>query len=131
MGHRLKSVMNWMALPIQKFPAMADWGWMLQEIEIELAYHTTYPEPPSKSVLHDVMLKLVEGMCSKNIPFSFFVGDMLTYKTILQLKAEIPDCFKDIIPFLNYGIPLAGVIHLSNLQMIPELWHGKHTVWYS
>ena len=64
-------------------------------------YHTTYPEPPSKSVLHDIMVKLVEAMIMKSIPFSFLVGDMPTYKTVVHLKAENPGLFKDIIPILG------------------------------
>jgi hypothetical protein len=51
-------------------------------------YHTTYNEPPSKSVMHEIMVKLVKAMCEKNVPFSFLVGDMPTYKAIVQLKAE-------------------------------------------
>lgn len=42
-------------------------------------YHTTYNEPPKKSVIHDI-------------------GDMPTYKTIVKLKAENPQVFKDIVP---------------------------------
>ncbi len=64
-------------------------------------YHTTYPEPPSKSVLHDIMMKLVEAMHDKHIPFSFLVGDMPTYKTIVQLKAENPELFNNITPILG------------------------------
>ena len=64
-------------------------------------YHATYNEPPSKSVMHDIMVKLLEAMLQKRIPFSFLVGDMPTYKTIVQLKAENPDVFKDIIPILG------------------------------
>ena len=64
-------------------------------------YHTTYNEPPSKSVMHDIMVKLVKAMCEKNIPFSFLVGDMPTYKMIVQLKAENSELFRDIIPILD------------------------------
>ena len=64
-------------------------------------YHTTYNEPPSKSVVFDIMLKLVEAMRLKNIPFSFLVGDLPTKKTILQPKAENLERFIDIIPILG------------------------------
>ena len=47
------------------------------------------------------MMKLVEAMREKNIPFSFLVGDMPTYKMIVQLKAENPELFTDIIPILS------------------------------
>ena len=48
-------------------------------------YHTTYPEPPSKSLMHGIMVKLVGSMNRKNI---------------VQLKAENPELFKDIVPIL-------------------------------
>jgi len=64
-------------------------------------YHTTYNEPPSKSVVHDIMVKLVVAMQTKSIPFCFLVGDMPTYKTIVQLKAENPESFQNIIPILE------------------------------
>jgi hypothetical protein len=38
--------------------------------------------------MHEIMVKLVKAMCEKNVPFSFLVGDMPTYKAIVQLKAE-------------------------------------------
>ena len=64
-------------------------------------YHAAYNEPPSKSVLFDIMLKLIEAMRQKGIPFSFLVGDMPTYKLVTQLKAEHPHQFKDIVPILG------------------------------
>ena len=68
---------------------------------IHLSIRATYNEPSSKSVVFDIMLKLVEAMRQKNIPFSFLVGDLPTYKTILQLKAENLERFMDIIPILG------------------------------
>ena len=65
------------------------------------ASHTTYNEPPSKSVVHDIMVKLVVALRTKSIPFCFLVGDMPTYKTIVQLKAENPESFQNIIPILG------------------------------
>ncbi|KAI4827014.1 hypothetical protein KUCAC02_030442, partial [Chaenocephalus aceratus] len=64
-------------------------------------YHTTYNEPPCKSVVYDIMVKLVEAMHKKNIPFSFLVGDLPTYKTTVQLKAENSEMYKDLIPILG------------------------------
>jgi len=64
-------------------------------------YHTTYNEPPSKSVVNDIMVKLVVAIREKNIPFCFLVGDMPTYKIIVQLKSENPELFKNIIPILG------------------------------
>jgi hypothetical protein len=64
-------------------------------------YHTTYNEPPNKSVMHDIMIKQLNAMHKNNIPFSFLVGDLPTYKTIIQLKAENAQMFKDIVPILG------------------------------
>ena len=65
-------------------------------------YQATYPdEPPSKSVMHAIMLKTVKGMEEKNIPFLFLVGDLPTYVQIVELKAENSGIFKEIIPVLG------------------------------
>lgn len=47
------------------------------------------------------MVKHVQAMRQKNIPFSFLFGDLPTCKTITQLKAENLEMFKDIIPILG------------------------------
>ena len=64
-------------------------------------YQSTYPEPPSKSVMNDIMLKLVQGMKEKEIPFSLLVGDLPTYVHIVELKAENTESFKEIIPIFG------------------------------
>ena len=40
-------------------------------------------------------------MRDTNVPFSFLVGNMHTYKTIVQVKAENLEQFKDIITILG------------------------------
>ena len=74
-------------------------------------YHATYNEPPSKSVLFDIMLKLVDAMRQKDIPFSFLAGDMPTYKLVTQLKAGNPHQFKDIVPVLCAFHPQMSYIY--------------------
>ena len=64
-------------------------------------YQVSYPEPPSKSVCYDVMLKLVNAMREKHIPFFFLVADLPTYKDILSLKSENPEIFQDIIAIIG------------------------------
>ena len=64
-------------------------------------YQTTYPEPPTKSVVYDIMIKNKEAMRLKHIPFMFLVGDLPTYVHIVELKAENPDLFEDFIPTLR------------------------------
>ena len=63
--------------------------------------YATYPEPPTKSVINDIMRKLLEAMRRKHIPFIFLVGDMPTYKIIIQLKAENPEIYMNIIPSIG------------------------------
>ena len=64
-------------------------------------YQSTYPEPPSNSVMNDIMVKNVEGMRQKNIPSMFMVGDLPTYVHIVELKSENSVQFKDIVPVLG------------------------------
>ena len=64
-------------------------------------YHVTYNEPPKKSVINDVMIKLVQAMEDNGMPFSFLVGDLPTYKLILELKTENSDRFVNITPVIG------------------------------
>ena len=64
-------------------------------------YQSIYPEPPSKSVMNNFMVKNVEGMMQKNIPFMFLVGDLPTYVHIVELKFENSVQLKDIVPVLG------------------------------
>ena len=47
------------------------------------------------------MVKLVDTMQEKSMPFSFVVGDMPTYNIIVQLKEENPRLFIDIVPIIG------------------------------
>ena len=101
-------------------------------------YQATYPEPPTKSVLHDVMSKLSEGMKLKNIPFSLFVGDMPTYKHTVELKAENSQKFKDIIPIFGPFYQQCSFIYsiykrfqgsgLSVEGSVEQALRGKHYI---
>ena len=68
-------------------------------------------------------------MDEKEIPLSFLVGDMPTFKTILQLKAENPDIFNNIKSILGtfhhcrYSIVTAGVIVEGTVD---QALRGKH-----
>ena len=83
--------------------------WHLPPNKSKPYYHTTYNESPSKSVVHDIMEKLVETMHKKNIPFSFLVGNLPTYKIIVQLKAENPEKFKYIISILGAFLQMSYI----------------------
>ena len=47
-------------------------------------YQPTYPEPPSKSVINDIMVKNVEVIRKIIIPFLFMVGDLPTCVHIVE-----------------------------------------------
>lgn len=63
--------------------------------------HPSYSQPPNKSVVKDVMDKLSTNIAIKHMPFAFLVGDLPVYVFITQLKAENPNEFQDIVPFLG------------------------------
>ena len=63
-------------------------------------YHTTYNEPPKKSVVNDVVIKLGKAMLEKKMPFAFLVGDLPTYKLIVEIIAENNE-HKHIVPILG------------------------------
>ncbi|KAK1879203.1 U3 small nucleolar RNA-associated protein 10 [Dissostichus eleginoides] len=64
-------------------------------------FHTSYNQPPDKSVVKDVMDKLVTIIATKHMPFAFLVGDHPVYVLITLLKAENPSKFSAIVPFLG------------------------------
>lgn len=64
-------------------------------------FHMSYNQPPSKSVVNDIMDKLIGIIASKHMPFAFLVGDLPVYVLITLLKAENPSKYSDIVPFLG------------------------------
>ena len=86
----------------QKVPGYAGFQACLSPpVECSKAYyHVTYPVPPTKSVIHDIMSKMNQAMDEKDIPYAVLVGDMPVYKHIMALKCENRERFDDIIPFL-------------------------------
>jgi len=64
-------------------------------------YFMTYPEPPKKPVLNDVMLKVKGAMERKRMPFAVVVGDQPVYTLLVEIKSEHPPEYKNIIPFLG------------------------------
>jgi len=49
-------------------------------------YHMTYANPPSKTIVNDVMCKLAELIEEKSMPFAVIVGDHPVYVLMLELK---------------------------------------------
>ena len=66
------------------------------------------------------MVKLLEAMRQKDIPFSFLVSDMPTYMVVTQPKAENHHPFKDIVPIL-------GAFHqqMSYIYAIYKIFKGS------
>ncbi len=64
-------------------------------------FHMSYNQPPNKSVVNAIMEKLSTIIMTKNMPFAFLVGDLPVYTLITLLKAENPEKFHDIVPFLG------------------------------
>ena len=64
-------------------------------------FHMSYNQPPSKSVVNDIMEKLTTIVATKRMPFAFLVGDLPVYVLITLLKAENPCKYRDIVTFLG------------------------------
>ena len=64
-------------------------------------FFMTYPDPPKKSVLNDVLVKAKSAIERKQMPFAVVVGDQPVYTLLVEIKSEHPDKFKQIIPFLG------------------------------
>ena len=64
-------------------------------------YFRTLPKPPRKSVVNEVMMRLIGVIAEKNISFVQLVGDQPVYTLIVQLINENFDKFKNIILVLG------------------------------
>ena len=64
-------------------------------------YFMTYPEPPKKPVLNDIMLKVKQAMEKKRMLFAVVVGDQPVYSLLVEIKSEHPQKYNNIIPFLG------------------------------
>jgi len=64
-------------------------------------YHMDYPDPPSKTILYDIMYKLTKSINDKNMPFGTIVGDHPVYVLRLALKCENAVHFNRIVPFMG------------------------------
>ena len=64
-------------------------------------YWLTLPKPPHKSVVHEVMIRLLDAIDEKNISFLTLTGDQPVYTLVVQIRNENRDKFGAIIPFLG------------------------------
>ena len=76
-------------------------GLNMEQGKSKAYFHMSYNQPPNKSVVKNIMDKLSTIITTKNMPFAFLVGDHPVYVTITQLKAENPDNYRAIVPFLG------------------------------
>ena len=64
-------------------------------------YFLTFPKPPQKSVVHEVMCRMVSAAVAKSMPFIQLVGDQPVYALMVQLKNENQATFELILPVLG------------------------------
>ena len=64
-------------------------------------YFMTYHEPPKKSVLNDIMIKITKVIQTKGMSFAVVVGDQPVYKLLVEIKNEHPQEYGNIIIFLG------------------------------
>lgn len=53
----------------------------------------TYPDPPKKAVLNDVLVKVNAAIERKRMPFAIVVGDQSVYTLLVEIKSEHPQKF--------------------------------------
>ena len=61
----------------------------------------TYPNPPNKTIIYEVMCKLAKSIQEKNMPFALITGDHPVYVLILELKSENSASFNKILPLMG------------------------------
>ncbi|KAL8575003.1 hypothetical protein ACOMHN_064534 [Nucella lapillus] len=76
-------------------------GLKMEQGKSKALFHTSYNQPPNKSVVNDIMDKLSTIITTKRMPFAFLVGDHPVYVLVTLLKAENPNKYRDIVPFLG------------------------------
>ena len=64
-------------------------------------YFLTFPEPPKKSVVYEVILRVNKIISHKNLLFVHLVGDQPVYTLMVLLRNENPGAFSKIISILG------------------------------
>ena len=77
-------------------------GLNIEQGKSKAYFHMSYSQPPNKSVVKDIMDKLTVIIATKRMPFAYLVGDHPVDVLITQLKAENPNKYCDIVPFLGH-----------------------------
>ena len=89
-------------------------------VQSKAYYFLTFPKPPHKSVVHQVMCKMIKAAETNMMPFIQLVGDQPVYTLIVQLKNENPQIFGPILPFLG---PFHT--HMSFISAIKKRFKGS------
>jgi hypothetical protein len=76
-------------------------GLNMEQANSKAYFNMSYNQPPNKTVVNDVMDKLSTIIATKCMPFAFLVGDHPVYVLIMLLKAENPNKYCGIVPFLG------------------------------
>ena len=80
----------------------------------------TYPDPPCKTILYDVMAKLSRSIKSKKMSFAVIVGDHPVYALMLEIKSENGELFAHILPFMG-----AFYVQMSSFSAIYKRFKGS------
>ena len=108
-------------------------------------YWLTYPRPPHKSVVHEIMTHLLQVIDEKSLPFVLLTGDQPVYTLIVQVRNECVGMFDKIIPFLGpfhtqvafitaiskrfQGSGLADIVVSASIiaeKSVDQAFRGKH-----
>jgi len=119
---RLDENLNQRSVNEQSVGAFAGFQASVQQtiVKSKPYYFLTFPSPPYKSVVHEVMERMVAAATTKNMPFIQLVGDQPVYALIVQIRYEHPDQFSIILPSMG---PFH--IHCSFIYAIDKRFHGS------
>ena len=82
-------------------------------------YHLTLPQPPKKSVVHDVMYRMVQVVERKEMPFLSLVGHQPVYALIVELKNENR---LNLMAIFHFKVHFMHTVH-SWQPLIRDSWY--------
>ena len=94
-------------------------------------YFMTYPEPPNKSILNDVMLKVYKAVEKKHRRFAVVVGDQPVYKLPAYIKNNYPENVKDMFTSLHTQFSMIHTIYkvVVLLMSLSQLGPLRRVLW--
>lgn len=83
----------------------------------------TYHDPPSKTVVYDVMCKLAIAIGEKKMPFAIIVGDHPVYVLMLEMKSVNFTLLSKILPFMgSFHIQMSPSTRDSTVPVSQMCW---------